>query len=181
MHTDGEMSVGGDISAEVVYGHYNDHTLQAATIRARLVIEDEHCTIAAVEADTHFDLDDFRQGYGEGVQERLRELLVDEVFSDEEGEEQLDAACCSAGCARGCRSSARRTRSDPAPPAPARGTAYGHSAARTLPRSSSYSSRSRTISAGRTITSPPTTTSSGANCSRVRSTSIPMPRRFHQW
>ncbi|MGW1410743.1 hypothetical protein [Streptomyces sp. NPDC002403] len=93
VHTDGEMSVGGDIAAEVVYGHYNDHTLQAATIRARLVIEDEHCTIAAVKADTHFDLDDYQQGYGEGVQERLRELLVDEVFGDEEGEEdeeQLD-------------------------------------------------------------------------------------------
>ncbi|GGV95244.1 hypothetical protein GCM10015535_62250 [Streptomyces gelaticus] len=90
VHTDGEISVGGDIAAEVVYGHYNDQTLQAATIRARLVIEDEHCTIAAVEADTHFDLDDYQQGYGEGVQERLRELLVDEVFGDEEDEEQLD-------------------------------------------------------------------------------------------
>ncbi|MGW2087822.1 hypothetical protein [Streptomyces sp. NPDC001880] len=90
VHTDGEMSVGGDIAAEVVYGHYNDHTLQAATVRARLVIEDDHCTIATVEADTHFDLDDYQQGYGEGVQERLRELLVDEVFSNEEDEEQLD-------------------------------------------------------------------------------------------
>ncbi|MFE7618945.1 ankyrin repeat domain-containing protein [Streptomyces sp. NPDC057496] len=93
VHTDGEMSVGGDIEAEVVYGYYNDQTLRAGTIRARLVIEDEHETIAAVEADTHFDLDDFQQGYGEGVQEELRELLVDEVFGNEEEddeEEQLD-------------------------------------------------------------------------------------------
>ncbi|MFB6877954.1 hypothetical protein [Streptomyces sp. NPDC056323] len=48
-----------------------------------------------MKADTHFDLDDFQQGYGEGVQERLRELLVDEVFSheeDEEEQEQLDRA-----------------------------------------------------------------------------------------
>ncbi|MEU2133684.1 hypothetical protein [Streptomyces sp. NPDC018352] len=92
VHTDGEMSVGGGIEAEIVYGHYNDHTLQARTIRARLAIEDEHSTIAAVEADTHFDPDDFQQGYGEGVQERLRELLVEEVFSHEEDEEeeQLD-------------------------------------------------------------------------------------------
>ncbi|MFD8848963.1 hypothetical protein, partial [Streptomyces sp. NPDC059604] len=95
VHTDGEMSVGGDIEAEVVYGYYNDQTLRAKTIRARLVIEDEHETIAAVEADTHFDLDDFQQGYGEGVQEELRELLVDEVFGneeDDEEEEQLDQA-----------------------------------------------------------------------------------------
>ncbi|MET9658764.1 hypothetical protein [Streptomyces sp. NPDC006510] len=93
VHTDGEMSVGGDLGAEAVYGYYNDQTLQARTIRARPVIEDEHSTIAGVEADTHFDLDDFQQGYGEGVQERLREVLVDEVFSneeDEEEEEQLD-------------------------------------------------------------------------------------------
>ncbi|MEL5955373.1 hypothetical protein AADR41_11450 [Streptomyces sp. CLV115] len=88
VHTDGEMSVGGVIGAGIVYGQYNDQTLQARTIRARLVIEDEHSTIAAVEADTHFDPDDFQQGYGEGVQERLRELLVDEVFSREEDEDE---------------------------------------------------------------------------------------------
>ncbi|MFE4334663.1 hypothetical protein ACFRQM_36260 [Streptomyces sp. NPDC056831] len=90
MHTDGKMSVGGGIEAEVVYGYDNDQTLQAGTIRTRLVIEDEHCTIAVVEADAHFDLDDYQQGYGDGVQEQLRELLVDEVFSNEEDEEQLD-------------------------------------------------------------------------------------------
>lgn len=92
VHTDGEMYVGGDIEAAIVYGYYNDNTLQARTIRARLVIEDEHSTIADVEAETHFDLYDFQQGYGDGVQERLRELLVDEVFSNEEDEdeEQLD-------------------------------------------------------------------------------------------
>ncbi|MEU9761398.1 hypothetical protein AB0D98_16945 [Streptomyces sp. NPDC047987] len=90
VHTDGEMYVGGDIEARVVYGCSNDNTLQARTIRARLVIEDEHCTVAEVEAETHFDLDDFQQGYGDGVQERLRELLVDEVFSNEEDEEMLD-------------------------------------------------------------------------------------------
>ncbi|MFD9602597.1 hypothetical protein [Streptomyces sp. NPDC059970] len=90
VHTDGEMSVCGDIEAEVVYGYYNDQTLQTGTIRARLVIEDGHCTIAAVEADTHFDLNDYQQGYGDGVREQPRELLVDEVFSNEEDEEQLD-------------------------------------------------------------------------------------------
>lgn len=86
--TDGEMSVDGDIEADVVYGYYNDNTLQAGTIRARLVIEDEHATIAPVEADLHFDLDDFQQGYGDGVQEQLRELLVDEVFAVDEDEDE---------------------------------------------------------------------------------------------
>ncbi|MEV5676473.1 hypothetical protein AB0L80_37145 [Streptomyces sp. NPDC052069] len=78
------MSVDGDIEADVVYGCYNDNTLQAGTIRARLAIEDEHATIASVEADLHFDLDDFQQGHGDGVQEQLRELLVDEVFAVDE-------------------------------------------------------------------------------------------------
>ncbi|KAH7124244.1 hypothetical protein EDB81DRAFT_860991 [Dactylonectria macrodidyma] len=90
VYTDGEMYVGGDIEAEVVYGYYNDNTLQAGTIRARLVIEDEHCTEARVEADIHFDLDTYRQGYGEGVQEQLREVLVDEVFTQDDDEARLD-------------------------------------------------------------------------------------------
>ncbi|KAH8645942.1 hypothetical protein BGZ61DRAFT_542662 [Ilyonectria robusta] len=81
VHTDGEMYVKGDIEAEAVYGYYNDHTLRASTICARLVIEDEHYTEADVEADVHFDLDTYQQGYGEGVQEQLREVLVDEVFT----------------------------------------------------------------------------------------------------
>ncbi|MCX4851415.1 ankyrin repeat domain-containing protein [Streptomyces sp. NBC_00893] len=91
--TDGDVDC-GDIHAEVVYGSYNDHTLQAGTIRARLVIEDEHETIATVEADLYFDTFDYQQGYGDGVQEQLRELLVDDVFAadEDEGEEMLDQA-----------------------------------------------------------------------------------------
>ncbi|MER5363372.1 hypothetical protein [Streptomyces sp. NPDC002785] len=62
--------------------------------RKWLVIEDEHGTIGKVEAGTHFDLDDYQQGYGDGVQMQLRELLVDEMLSNEEDEdeEQLDRA-----------------------------------------------------------------------------------------
>ncbi|MFG3497267.1 ankyrin repeat domain-containing protein [Streptomyces sp. NPDC047928] len=86
--TDGEMYVGGDIEAEVVHGYYNDHTLQAGTIRARLVIEDEHETIASVRADLYFDVFEYQQGYGDGVQEQLRELLVDEVFAADEDEDE---------------------------------------------------------------------------------------------
>ncbi|MFK4211291.1 hypothetical protein [Streptomyces sp. NPDC030920] len=85
--TSGEMLVMGDIEADVVYGDYNDSTLHAGTIRARLVIEDDHETIASVEADLHFDLDDYQQGYGDGVQEQLRAFLVDEVFAADEDED----------------------------------------------------------------------------------------------
>ncbi|WP_185300073.1 ankyrin repeat domain-containing protein [Streptomyces finlayi] len=90
--TDGDVKC-GDIHAEVVYGFYNDHTLQAGRIHARLVIEDDHETIATVEADLYFDQDDYQQGYGDGVQEQLRELLVDDVFAadEDEDEEMLDS------------------------------------------------------------------------------------------
>ncbi|MFC9759977.1 hypothetical protein [Streptomyces sp. NPDC056921] len=86
--TSGEMLVMGDIEADVVYGDYNDSTLHAGTIRARLVIEDDHETIATVKADLYFDVDDYQGGYGDGVQEQLRAFLVDEVFAaDEDADE----------------------------------------------------------------------------------------------
>ncbi|MFY0565600.1 ankyrin repeat domain-containing protein [Archangium lansingense] len=89
LNTDGEFTVGGDIEArDVVLGYYNDHILSAGTIKARVVIEDDHATSAAVEAELHFDLDTYSQGYGEGVSERLRELFVDEVFKKDEDEEE---------------------------------------------------------------------------------------------
>lgn len=88
LYTDGEFTVGGDIEArDVVLGYYNDHILSAGTIKARVVIEDDHATMATVEAEQHFDLDTYSQGYGEGVPERLRELFVDEVFEKDEEEE----------------------------------------------------------------------------------------------
>ncbi|MFI8437973.1 ankyrin repeat domain-containing protein [Streptomyces sp. NPDC079020] len=85
--TDGDMEC-RDIHAEVVYGSYNDHTLQAGTVHARLVIEDDHETIATVQADLYFDVFDYQQGYGDGVQEQLRELLVDDVFAADEDEDE---------------------------------------------------------------------------------------------
>lgn len=89
LYTDGEFSVAGDIEArDVVLGYYNDHILSASTIKARVVIEDEHATEASVEAEHHFDLDTYSQGYGEGVPERLRELFVDEVLRVEDGDEE---------------------------------------------------------------------------------------------
>ena len=88
--TDGEMYVSGVLEADVVYGYYNDFTLTADVIRGRLVIADDHAVAADVEADVHYDLDDYEQGYGDGVQERLRTVLVDEVFADDDGGPMLD-------------------------------------------------------------------------------------------
>lgn len=88
VYTDGDMHVSGDIDADIVYGSYNDHTLEARTIRGRLVIADDHDVQAHVEAEHHFDIDDYRQGYGEGVQEYLRTLLVDEVFTKSDGDDE---------------------------------------------------------------------------------------------
>lgn len=83
--TDGPFWVLGDIDArDVVYGHYNDHTLYASTIYAKLAIADEHDVQADVEAELHFDSDTFAQGYGKNIVKRLREVLVDDVFEGDE-------------------------------------------------------------------------------------------------
>lgn len=90
LYTDGEFAVGGTLTAtDVVLGYYNDFILAADMIRATLVIEDDHATMASGAAGLYLDMDTYRQGYGEGVNERLRALLVDEVF-DEDKEGQLD-------------------------------------------------------------------------------------------
>lgn len=87
LHTSGEFHVEGDINAtNVVYGYYNDNVLAAATIRGRLVIEDDHCTDATVEAGQHYPMDVYRQGRGEWVAEALQMLLVPEVFREDDPE-----------------------------------------------------------------------------------------------
>ncbi|MFY2563430.1 ankyrin repeat domain-containing protein [Corallococcus terminator] len=99
LYTDGEFSVGGDIEArDVVLGYYNDHILSADTIRAKVVIEDEHAVDATIEAEHHFDIDTYAQGHGEGVADDLRAIFVDQVFEgaedapeeEESDEEELD-------------------------------------------------------------------------------------------
>ncbi|WP_257463312.1 ankyrin repeat domain-containing protein [Archangium lipolyticum] len=85
LYTDGEINIRGDIHArDVVYAYYNDHTLSAATIHARVVIEDDHGVMAKVQAEHHFDMNTYSQGYGEGVGDRLKALFVDEVFEPQE-------------------------------------------------------------------------------------------------
>lgn len=73
------------------------HATAAARVDADLV---DHLTgryeqdgRAAVAVAIRRDyIDDYRQGYGEGVQEYLRTILVDEVFTkdDDDDEEQLN-------------------------------------------------------------------------------------------
>jgi len=85
LHTSGEFTVGGDIEArDVVVGYYNDHLLSAATLRARVVIEDDHAFDAQVEAEHRFDINRYAQGRGEGVAAALKSLFVDEVFEADE-------------------------------------------------------------------------------------------------
>ncbi len=79
--TCGDFHVHGTLTAEVVYGHYNDGTLGGGTIRARLVIEDDHLVEASVEADHHFESDE----YGADVADEIAALLVPEVCDPDEG------------------------------------------------------------------------------------------------
>ncbi|QSQ12639.1 ankyrin repeat domain-containing protein [Myxococcus landrumensis] len=90
LYTDCEFSVQGDIEArDVVLGYYNDHILAANTIKAKVVIEDDHAFMANVESPHYFDMDTYSQGHGEGVSERLQALFVDSVFKQrEEGEDE---------------------------------------------------------------------------------------------
>ncbi|MFY1825921.1 ankyrin repeat domain-containing protein, partial [Myxococcus fulvus] len=85
LYTSGEFSVSKDIEArDVVLGYYNDHILAANTIRARVVIEDDHAFDASVDAQHHFDIDTYSQGHGDGVAEELKAIFVDEVFEETE-------------------------------------------------------------------------------------------------
>lgn len=84
LFTDGDFAVEGTVAArDVVLGYYNDFSLIAHTIKARVVIEDDHHVEANIESPHHFDIDRYRQGHGEGVREALHAIFVDEVFDDE--------------------------------------------------------------------------------------------------
>jgi hypothetical protein len=88
----------------VVTGHLDVRT--ALLVTGSLTVDGcvTDCVAATVQADDHFDLDTYEQGYGEGVQDRLRALLVGEVFTrddDDDDESRLDAqelfSCLRAG------------------------------------------------------------------------------------
>ncbi|HEY4182526.1 MAG TPA: polymer-forming cytoskeletal protein [Kofleriaceae bacterium] len=87
LHTSGEFGCGDiDCPDGVVYGHYNDNSLSAGAIRARVVIADEHDIQAErVVAPTYFDIDKYQQGLPENVRRKLRGIFVDGVFDEEGG------------------------------------------------------------------------------------------------
>lgn len=83
LFTGGDFAVAADIVAtSFVWGHHNDFILAASAIRAPVVIEEDHCTMADVESDAHFDMDTFGTD-NEEVRARLREIFVDEVFDSD--------------------------------------------------------------------------------------------------
>ncbi|NMO17155.1 ankryin [Pyxidicoccus fallax] len=85
LDTDGDFSVRGGIHArDIVLGHHNDQLLSAATIHARVVIEDDHAVSAEIHAEHHFDIDTYMQMRRSGGSERMRALFVDEVLDDED-------------------------------------------------------------------------------------------------
>ncbi|MCE9672666.1 ankyrin repeat domain-containing protein [Myxococcus stipitatus] len=93
LYTDREFTVGGDLEArDVVLGYYNDHVLAARSIKARVVIEDDHAVDGVVEAEHHFDMDTYAMD--ESVGDRLKQLFVDEVLKntapDDEEPPRLD-------------------------------------------------------------------------------------------
>ncbi|NTX11353.1 ankyrin repeat domain-containing protein [Myxococcus sp. CA056] len=93
LDTGGRFSVGKCLQArDVVLGSGNDFVLSAGTLKARVVIEDDHVIDAVIKADYHFDKDTYARGYGEGIAEWLRELFVAEVLKEEDDTTLLDGA-----------------------------------------------------------------------------------------
>jgi hypothetical protein len=85
LFTDGEFCVVGAIAAtDLVYGHYNDNSLRAKSIKSRVVIADDHDIDAKVAAtDVYFEINKYRQGRGKGVQAKLEQLFSPDVMGDE--------------------------------------------------------------------------------------------------
>jgi cytoskeletal protein CcmA (bactofilin family) len=73
--TDGEFHVAGDIVAsELVYGAYNDNVLVGATVKAPVVVQDDHAIEGDVEAEHHIAYES---------QAPLAEVFVDGAFDAE--------------------------------------------------------------------------------------------------
>ncbi|NOK15887.1 hypothetical protein HMI50_02400 [Corallococcus carmarthensis] len=75
--TDGEMVVGQDLEAQVVWGHGNDASLRAGgVLKAEAVIADGHDVRAKVKARHHFAVDDF-----DASAASLRQVFVPKAFA----------------------------------------------------------------------------------------------------
>ena len=74
--TDGEFHVAGDLVAtDLVYGAYNDNILAAKTIKAPVVVQDDHDMQAEIEAPHHIAYDS---------QEPLIEVFIEGAFNEDE-------------------------------------------------------------------------------------------------
>ncbi|WP_241759286.1 hypothetical protein [Pyxidicoccus parkwayensis] len=79
LDTSGEVLVGGDVEARVVWGHYNDHSLRVGNVlKADVVIEDDHDVQALVKSRHHFERDEFDESDA-----ALKKVFVREAFSSE--------------------------------------------------------------------------------------------------
>ncbi|HTR53291.1 MAG TPA: hypothetical protein VMJ10_21495 [Kofleriaceae bacterium] len=104
LFTDGSFHCANIFADGIVYGHYNDQTLECMTIKARIVIEDEHdVQHAGVKAKLHLDIDEFSQGYGDGVTAKLKRHIKPEYFKrdDDEDAELLDEVALFEAIANG--------------------------------------------------------------------------------
>lgn len=90
INTESEVHVGGALRArDVVYGDYNDHRLIAETIRARLIIEHDHCIDGALDGPR---FDTYSHDTRDASTAALQKLLVPEVFGvdEDEGDGELE-------------------------------------------------------------------------------------------
>ncbi len=60
INTDGEVRVAGDVVADVIYGSYNDHVLEAQTVRCKALLIDDHWFRGQLECEAIVNL---REGY----------------------------------------------------------------------------------------------------------------------
>ncbi|MCP3138635.1 ankyrin repeat domain-containing protein [Pyxidicoccus xibeiensis] len=79
LDTSGEVVVGEDLVAQVVWGHYNDHSLLVGgTLKADVVIEDDHNVVARVKARHHFEREEFDESDA-----ALKKVFARAAFSSE--------------------------------------------------------------------------------------------------
>ncbi|MFY2560954.1 ankyrin repeat domain-containing protein [Corallococcus terminator] len=78
--SDGEVVVGGDLEAQVVWGHHNDNSLHVGgKLKADAVIEDDHDVQAKVKARHHF-----KNGGFDATSAALKKVFVRAAFASGE-------------------------------------------------------------------------------------------------
>lgn len=81
LYTNGEFHVQGDLNAGdgIVYAAGNHTTLEAESINARILIEDEHDVIASIDTEYHFDntIDHY------SIAVELEDLLSPDIYNED--------------------------------------------------------------------------------------------------